>query len=390
VSVESSFQELRSLMKGMPTYGVQFLSMAARVLQDYKDTCFNYYKSLVMADDDNKKITSANWAKDEDINRFLRCLPNWLNLKDFDYDDDSVLTLNMAPGGEPAKARVLDHQDEPTQESVEEMRARNSKETEILTSNLGGESLISPSEILTDFHHLKTLAHLHESLEWFSRRIHLMRESLPDPSPETLADQHLSKVAEDFQSLAETCLLTLHLEVRVHCFYYLLPVAKQSNYFGAIDDLDPDLNVSKLNKDLISIEEALTASLQPRKFKYVFEGLGHLVASILINSTPSLKRINENGIKKMCRNIFAIQQNLTNITMSREADLDHARQYYEIMYQTVDDILNGIREQGAQFSELEYVNLLSLLHRSRTGSEDLHRAQVAKLKEILHSAILDV
>ena len=59
------------------------------------------------------------------------------------------------------------------------------------------------------------------------------------------------------------------------------------------------------------------------------------MASILINSTPSLKRINENGIKKMCRNIFAIQQNLTNITMSREADLDHARQYYEIMYQTV-------------------------------------------------------
>ena len=39
----------------------------------------------------------------------------------------------------------------------------------------------------------------------------------------------------------------------------------------------------------------------------------------------------------MSRNIFAIQQNLTNITMSREADLDHARQYYEIMYQTVKD-----------------------------------------------------
>ncbi len=33
--------------------------------------------------------------------------------------------------------------------------------------------------------------------------------------------------------------------------------------------------------------------------RYVFEGLGHLVASILINSTQFLKRINENGIKKM-------------------------------------------------------------------------------------------
>merc|ERR550534_3094346 len=96
VSVESSFQELRSLMKGMPAYGVQFLSMAARVLQDYKDTCFAHYKSLVMADSDDKRIISANWAKDEDINRFLRCLPNWLNLKEFDRDDDSVLTLNLS------------------------------------------------------------------------------------------------------------------------------------------------------------------------------------------------------------------------------------------------------------------------------------------------------
>ena len=215
VSVESSFQELRSLMKGMPAYGVQFLSMAARVLQDYKDTCFAYYKSLVMADSDDKRIISANWAKDEDINRFLRCLPNWLNLKDFDYDDDSVLTLSLTSGGgERAKMiKPLDSHDEPSQESVEEMRARNSKETEILTSNLGGDTMIPPSEILTDFHHLKTLAHLHESLEWFARRIHLMRESLPDPSPETLANQHLVQVADDFQSLAETCLLTLHLEV---------------------------------------------------------------------------------------------------------------------------------------------------------------------------------
>ena len=33
--------------------------------------------------------------------------------------------------------------------------------------------------------------------------------------------------------------------------------------------------------------------------RYIFEGLGHLVSSILINSTQYLKRINENGIKKM-------------------------------------------------------------------------------------------
>ena len=41
-------------------------------LQDYKETCFAYYKSLVMADSDDKRIISANWAKDEDINRYTR------------------------------------------------------------------------------------------------------------------------------------------------------------------------------------------------------------------------------------------------------------------------------------------------------------------------------
>lgn len=111
----------------------------------------------------------------------------------------------------------------------------------------------------------------------------------------------LRNLVKDFQDLAEICLLLLHLEVRVHCFYFLLPVAKQvcdityliygqisrwsnnvekrcteftliiflfqSNYAGPIDDLDPDSNVLKLNKDLTSMEEVLQQSLQPKKFK---------------------------------------------------------------------------------------------------------------------------
>ena len=37
----------------------------------------------------------------------------------------------------------------------------------------------------------------------------------------------LRSLVQDFRDLAEVCLLLLHLEVRVHCFYYLLPVTKQ-------------------------------------------------------------------------------------------------------------------------------------------------------------------
>jgi exocyst complex component 4 len=66
--------------------------------------------------------------------------------------------------------------------------------------------------------------------------------------------------------------------------------------------------------------------------QYIFEGLGHLIAKILISSVQYIDCIDEGGIQKMCRNIFALQQTLTNITMTREIALDHARHYFELFY----------------------------------------------------------
>lgn len=45
----------------------------------------------------------------------------------------------------------------------------------------------------------------------------------------------------------------------------------------------------------------------------------------------------------MCRNIFALQQTLTNITMAREIALDHARQYFELFYHTPEVSLLWVR-----------------------------------------------
>ena len=37
----------------------------------------------------------------------------------------------------------------------------------------------------------------------------------------------LNALGQDFQNLAEMCLLVLHLEIRCHCFYFLLQALKQ-------------------------------------------------------------------------------------------------------------------------------------------------------------------
>ncbi|XP_078588383.1 exocyst complex component 4-like isoform X2 [Branchiostoma floridae x Branchiostoma japonicum] len=394
ITVERCLSELRELMYALPAYSDHFLSMICKMLQDYRDMCQAAYRGVVQRGSEEQRIISATWAKDEDISRLLRSLPNWQNL-----ENRRARKEDEVENPEAVRARNTKQRDR-TEERITTMW--NNKESDLLTNNLG-DSLIPKYEVLQDVNDLRVLANLHESLEWFAGRIRTFNSTLPlaspgmglspassdsNPSdlqpvsPATLAS--LTSLAREFQDLAETCLLVLHLEVRVHCFFFLLPMAKQSNYSGNLESTDPDPLVVKLNKDLSSIEESLTTSLNTHKFRYIFEGLGHQMSSILVNSTQYFSRISHSGIKKMCRNIFALQQNLTNITMSREVDLDHARQYYETLYMTVEEILNSLVEQGVHFTELEYVNALNLLQRSTPGTDaKAHAARLWRLKEIM-------
>ncbi|XP_053364644.1 exocyst complex component 4 [Clarias gariepinus] len=376
VIVEKSIQDLMSLMRDLSAYSNQFLEMVCDKLKEYKEICNTAYRSIVQCED--KLTISASWAKDEDISRLLQSLPNWSNMT------------------QPKQLRQKREDEE------DFTRAAFAKESEVLTGNLG-DKLIPQNEILRDVSDLKALANLQESMEWLAVSLKgffssFPQTSSPSPGSDTQASsesarnrehilQTLSDLTRSFQDIADRCLLVLHLEVRVHCFHYLIPLAKQGNYAIVANaaSMDYDPLVVKLNKDISAIEEVMGAALQQHKFQYIFEGLGHLISCILINGAQYFKRISESGIKKMCRNIFVLQQNLTNITMSREADLDFARQYYEMLYNTADELLNLVVDQGVRYSELEYINALSLLHRSQTGVGDLsvQNTRLQRLKEII-------
>ncbi|XP_052029362.1 exocyst complex component 4 isoform X1 [Apodemus sylvaticus] len=376
IIVEKTVQDLMNLMHDLSAYSDQFLNMVCVKLQEYKDTCSTAYRGIVQSEE--KLVISASWAKDDDISRLLKSLPNWTNM------------------AQPKQLR-------PKREEEEDfIRAAFGKESEVLIGNLG-DKLIPPQDILRDVSDLKALANMHESLEWLAGRTksafsNLSTSQMLSPAQESHVSmdlppvseqilQTLSELAKSFQDMADRCLLVLHLEVRVHCFHYLIPLAKEGNYaiVANVESMDYDPLVVKLNKDISAMEEAMSASLQQHKFQYIFEGLGHLISCILINGAQYFRRISESGIKKMCRNIFVLQQNLTNITMSREADLDFARQYYEMLYNTADELLNLVVDQGVKYSELEYIHALTLLHRSQTGVGDqtTQNTRLQRLKEII-------
>lgn len=131
------------------------------------------------------------------------------------------------------------------------------------------------------------------------------------------------------------------------------------------------------------MDEALNSTLHPRKTKYIFEGLAHLAARILIMASNYMETIDQASVQRMCRNAMALQQTLSSITASREVALDQARNFYEMLYMdpevkhirrrpsdalfhwicfvhSLQEILTNIIEKGAQFTEMQYLNALQL------------------------------
>lgn len=376
VVVEGKIRETKKLIHDLPHYSEDLLKNVCSLLKTYRETCQAAYRGIVQPDTEDKRIQSVTWLADEDISRFLKTLPNWTDLKSSKLNAKATGTVRT-----PLKANMFGPSEE---ESPTQVQYRNIKEADMLSSNLG-ESEISRNDILSDVGVLKELAILQESMEWFSYRITEFANDLRRPiyyekvSPSTPdTDTHftindgtikvLTNLSLEFEELANTCLLVLHLEVRVQCFHYLrlTPSNKRRDSLSSkADTLEPDPRVVKLTKVLSDMDEALSSTLHPRKAKYIFEGLAHLAARILIMSSNYMDRIDQYGVQLMCRNALALQQTLSSITASREVALDHARSYYEMFYMDPEELITNIVEKGSHFSEMQYFHALQLICKSR-------------------------
>ncbi|CAG2059751.1 unnamed protein product, partial [Timema podura] len=290
VTVERCIQDLKELMQALPAYAEHFLTIICNILRNYRETCQAAYRGIVQPDSEDKRICSAAWLKDEDISRFIKSLPNWTDLQ--------------AQKIVHQRRRPLRREETTEEESPEDIRQRNMREAEILASNLG-EGGINAHEILSDVGQLKGLSQLQESMlafcwipghvglsgdelvgqaarevvhlppeaslgEWFSSSILMFASELPrsiasSPSivvtsegipamPESTVNS-LLQLGQEFEELANTCLLVLHLEVRVQCFHYLLPRPNTYNRFAGagVDSQEPDPKVLELSRVLISI-----------------------------------------------------------------------------------------------------------------------------------------
>ncbi|KAK6106448.1 Sec8 exocyst complex component specific domain family protein [Brugia pahangi] len=409
-NVYSICDQIGKLILAMDKYTERLSVLWLFVIDEFSNSANNIYEKVVtswkptsegkdsvvsnMSYEDGfkeKRKISATWAVDEDISRLLKSLPNWFMVSCCEGASTSSVNTPSAFS--------------PSGESESDVCYRNEKESEILIGNLGTAKQLVRDELITDIEVIRSLACIHESLKWFCRSMRSLIEKLQESSRKAMrkcvvqlqrvdengivhqSEEHIAAALDsrltDLDAKADTCLLIIHLELRVHCFFHLLPLARVRPSLPH-DELDNE--VIDFGRDMGHFHQVLSTNLPPHKMKYLFDGLGHLSASIFIHSSQHMQKLNENGKKRVCRNIFAVQQRLSQLTGHRESELERARIFFELLNHDPDQLLALILERGAIFSHLEYTYLLALALRSHpilSAQPGALEQRISQLKTIL-------
>lgn len=86
-----------------------------------------------------------------------------------------------------------------------------------------------------------------------------------------------------------------------------------------------------LNIELSKCDDWASSTLPERERRYLFGGLPNLMERLLISKARHIRALNAFGIKKMNRNMLALQQNIKSITQNNsDAEFDRAKRYYAL------------------------------------------------------------
>ena len=184
----------------------------------------------------------------------------------------------------------------------------------------------------------------------------------------TKVRERLAPHLDRLMALSERTVVTLRLECRAQAVFFLRGVAS-AGYADEDEPSGPDSFILDLNRCFSSLELIMSRYLTDDVRSYVFDGLSVLMTRTLISQLAGLRRINSHGVQKMSRNVFALQQNLTNMTYAQEPHFDRVRNYYSLTLLNDKQLLAYVHDNPTAFSidELAAVVKISTPHR-RPGS----------------------
>ncbi|VDM30405.1 unnamed protein product [Hydatigera taeniaeformis] len=296
----------------------------------------------------------------------------------------------VSNGGISKQEDILLHEREATRLAVKEM----DNLLHIIGDEVGSSTdfCLPTAGMLT----IKSMGRLRESVHWLERCVQNWLAWL-EGNVLDLDMAPFTKAAEELTSLSDATLLTVYLDVRVQAYNLFGNLPRTANFWCPVDEVDVDPEVTRCLIYWDQLQEVLIHSFCPHEIRhalevsffkhlFIFDGLGDFISQIFLRLIPQITRMNVNGNRKMCRNIYKLQQALALLTENHESDLIRVKQLYELFYLNPEAVVNRVIEQGVAFEVGVYQNLLRLYQRSHP-SHDHSRTDdsITKLAQIIRA-----
>ena len=166
-------------------------------------------------------------------------------------------------------------------------------------------------------------------------------------------------VLAQFRELAKIALFTLHVDIRFGVSF-MIARTMEEGYALAQPVPQPDPAVLRLNADLLGFDDAMTAHLPPREYRFTAEGLGRLIDRQIVTKAAGLDVMNQNGCARMQLNILVLQQNLRGI--ERDVLLERSALFFEYFRRGPKEVIRKARETGGKDMGLDLEEMKTLFH----------------------------
>ncbi|KAJ6519646.1 Sec8 exocyst complex component-specific domain-containing protein [Mycena sanguinolenta] len=313
------------------------------------------------------------------------------NAQDADAEPQPALAAQWAQRSEltPCLAELLNTPETDPSKQQQLCRQETNLEMDLL-----GQNTIQHSELTVSIRNLGALASLYRSVAWFASELQVLKaipednNSLLSPVPlepmsavspytpflpvlpaatdklqlplsreMTLRFQALLKT---YEQLSELILDTLRIDIRCRTIHYIESALRYGNYSLEREASEPDPHIVDLNNELGECSDFASTCLPKRERQFVFIGLGNLMEQLLISGARHLRIPTAFGIKKILRNILALQQRTKTLTNDQQnTEFDKAKRYYSLFNISPQDMLDSIRQRQI-FTFDEYQTMLNL------------------------------
>ncbi|KAJ3969790.1 Sec8 exocyst complex component-specific domain-containing protein [Lentinula raphanica] len=260
-----------------------------------------------------------------------------------------------------------------------------------------GQRQMASTDLIPSIRSLVSLAGMYHSITWFASELSALKAHpedgmlspqnleplsavtmpytplvayVPIASPTDQLSLLLSKemslrfqaLLRTYEQLSELILHTIRVDIRCRTVYYLglaMRVCHRGNYSLDGEAGEPDPHIIDLNNDLSECDNLISPRIPTTARSFIFSGLGQLMEHVLINSARYLRRPNIYGIRKILRNILALQQSVKTITVNSNENFDRAKRYFSLFFLSPTDMLDGIKRHQ-EFTFDDYQTMLAL------------------------------